>query len=384
MCFDVVKRELRRITSRPIYLVGILLVPAFMSLLFVSLLGEGLPEKVPAAIVDLDHTPLSRQTTRSLNAMELVDIVDREESYNQAIRSVQEGKIMGFFVIPEDFEKDAIGGKAPTITFYCNLTYYVPGSLVFKGFKTMAVTTSGRIVANSLVEKGISQGVAGAIIQPMNIAFHPLRNPWTNYSYYLSSSFLPGLLELMIFLMTAYSITMEIKRDTAPEWIRAARGRISTAILGKLFPQTLLFLLVGVGMMSLMYGWHHFPMNGSMGGMLLAMLLFVIACQSFAVGLCALLPNPRYALSLCSLTGILAFSLAAFSYPVESMYGAVGIFSYILPVRYYFLIYLSVALDGVPVYFVRLYYVALLGFPIVAMLLSPLYKRVMLKPVYVQ
>ena len=213
MCFDVVKRELRRITSRPIYLVGILLVPAFMSLFFVSLLGEGLPAKVPAAIVDLDHTPLSRQTTRSLNAMELVDIVDREESYNQAIRSVQEGKIMGFFVIPEDFEKDAIGGKAPTITFYCNLTYYVPGSLVFKGFKTMAVTTSGRIVANSLVEKGISQGVAGAIIQPMNIAFHPLRNPWTNYSYYLSSSFLPGLLELMIFLMTAYSITLEINRQ---------------------------------------------------------------------------------------------------------------------------------------------------------------------------
>ena len=75
--WNVIKREVRHLTSRPIYIVGMIVVPVLMSLFFVSLLGEGLPKKVPAAIVDLDHSQMSRQLTRSLNAMELIDITQR-------------------------------------------------------------------------------------------------------------------------------------------------------------------------------------------------------------------------------------------------------------------------------------------------------------------
>ena len=113
------------------------------------------------------------------------------------------------------------------------------------------------------------------------------------------------------------------------------------------------------------------------------MVLFVIASQSFALFVCCVMPNMRLALSICSLTGILAFSIAAFSFPVSAMYGAIGIFSYILPVRYYFLIYLDEALRGVPIYFARSYYIGLLVFPIVAMAAAPLLKRHMRHPVYV-
>ena len=51
--------------------------------------------------------------------------------------------------------------------------------------------------------------------------------------------------------------------------------------------------------------------------------------------------------------------------------------------RYYFLIYLDEALRGVPIYFARSYYIALLVFPIVAMAAAPLLKRHMRHPVYV-
>ena len=175
--WNVIKREVRHLTSRPIYIVGMIVVPVLMSLFFVSLLGEGLPKKVPAAIVDLDHSQMSRQLTRSLNAMELIDITQRENSYNEAIAAVQRGEVFGFFVIPEDFERDAVGGRAPTLTFYSNLTFYVPGTLVFKGFKTMAVTTSGRIVQTDLVSKGAPQEFAETIVQPMTVQTHPLNNP---------------------------------------------------------------------------------------------------------------------------------------------------------------------------------------------------------------
>lgn len=380
---NVVRRELRRLTSRPIYLVGMVLVPVVMAFFFIGMLNPGLPLKVHAGVVDLDHSQMSRRLTRSLDAMELIDVVEAPMDYHEAMEAVQSGRIMGFFMIPEDFEKDAVGGRSPQLTYYFNLSIYVPGSLMFKGFKTMGVTAAGGLVQTNLVEKGAPEALAGVVLQPLTVNSHPLHNPWLNYSYYLSPSFLYGVLELMVFLMTAFSITQEIKTGTSPQWLAAARGRIGTALLGKLLPQTVIFTILGWGMNSLLFHWNHFPMNGNEWWMVIGMPLFVIASQSFAATICAILPNPRLALSICSLVGILAFSLAAFSFPVEAMYGAMAIFSYILPVRWYFLIYGDIALDGWAVYYARMYFVALLVFPIVATLAAPLMKRALRKPVYV-
>lgn len=380
---NVVRRELRRLTARPIYLVGMVVVPVVMAFFFVGMLNPGLPLKVPAGVVDLDHSQMSRRLTRSLDAMELIDVVEAPMDYHAAMEAVQEGKILGFFMIPENFERDAVSGRGPQLTYYFNLSIYVPGSLMFKGFKTMGVTAAGGLVQTNLVSKGAPEALAGVVLQPLTVNSHPLNNPWLNYSYYLSPSFLYGVLELMIFIMTTFSITQEIKTGSSVEWLQTARDRTATALLGKLFPQTVIFTILGWGMNSLLYHWNHFPMNGDELWMAVGMLLFVVACQSFSVIVCAILPNPRLALSVCSLTGILAFSLAAFSFPVQAMYGAVAVFAYILPVRWYFLIYADIALDGWAVYYSRLYFVALLVFPMLATLLSPLMKRALRKPVYV-
>lgn len=379
----VVRRETGRLASRPIYLAGMVLVPVVMAFFFIAILHNGLPLKVPAGVVDMDHSQMSRRLTRSLDAMELIDVVESPTGYHEAMQAVQQGRIMGFFVIPENFERDAVGGRGPTLNYYFNLSIYVPGSLMFKGFKTMSVTTAGDIVQTNLVEKGAPESLAGVVLQPITIYSHPLNNPWLNYSYYLSPSFLYGVLELMVFLMTAFSITQEIKTGSSRRWLADAGGRIGTALLGKLLPQTIIFTIIGLGINSLLYSWSHFPMNGSILWMNIGMFLFVVASQSFAVTVCAILPNPRLALSICSLVGILAFSLAAFSFPVEAMYGAVAIFADILPVRWYFLIYIDQALDGWPLYYSRFHFIALLIFPMAATLAAPLMKRALRNPVYV-
>ena len=94
-------------------------------------------------------------------------------------------------------------------------------------------------------------------------------------------------------------------------------------------------------------------------------------------------PNPRLSLSVLSLLGILSFSLTGFSFPVQSMYGALAIFSYAIPVRYLFLIYVSDVLNGWPIYYVRLYYVALILFVPIGCTLAWRLKKACLKPVYV-
>ncbi len=378
----LLRRSLRELTSRRMYLWAMVLVPLAVALLFLSLMQEGLPERVPTAVVDMDHTGLSTKVTRSLSAQQYVEITEVLSSYREAMDKVQSGQIYGFFYIPRDFERDAIGGAGTTITYYTNLTYFVPGTLAYKAFKTMAVGASGSIVQAELTDMGLSPSTAGVILQPVVINSHCIGNPWLNYNIYLTNSFVPCLLQLMIFLVTVWSICHEIKAATSAEWIRMANGSVLKAVAGKLLPQTLIFLIVAFALQALCFRYNHFPMNGSWWAMSLATVLLVIASQSFGVIIASAVPNLRLALSLCSLTGILAFSVAGFSFPVEKMYGAIGIFSYILPIRYYFLIYIDQALNGIPVYFSRFYFVGLLCFPLVAMLIARNLRRFCLRPVY--
>lgn len=371
------------LTGRWLYFVAMIVIPLGSTFFFLNLMDNGLPTPVPVAVVDKDHSEMSRQLIRSLSSSQMTTIVSEEESFNDAIRRVRRGEVMGFFLIPHDFQRKAIAGEKPALSYFCNLTYYVPGSLAFKGFKTTAVITTGGIVSAKLIGVGVDNSAVGSLLQPVVINQSSIGNPWLNYNYYLSLSFIAGLLALMIMLTTAASVSYEIKDGTSPAWIRRGGDSVFIALTGKLLPQTVVWTAVGVAIEALLFKFNHFPLNNHAMHMIVAMLLLVIGCQSFAVIILGIVPNLRLSVSICSLIGILSFSIAAFSFPVEAMYPEIGIFSYILPVRYFFLIFADQALNGIPIYYSRWYYAALLIFPLVALLGLKRIKKRAVDPVYV-
>ena len=378
-----IKREIRRMGSRRMYLFGMILVPLFVAFFFLSLLGEGLPEQVPTAVVDLDHSPMSRSVTRSLKAVQVLDISQECESYDDALKAVREGEIFGFFVIPANFEKDAFGGRTPTLEYYSNMTYFVPGTLAFKGFKTVAVGTAAGVVRQVLSSMGLSSGQVSELVQPLVIDQFPIGNPWMNYAIYLCPDFVMCTLVLMIMFMTVFAITMEIKQYTSRQWLATSHGNILVAVVSKLLPHTIVFEAVAVFLFWLLFGYSHFPLNGSAGWMLAATMLLVPAAQGFALFVCSCVPNPRLSLIICALFGILSFSFVGFSFPVQDMYGYIGVFSWLAPIRYWFLIYINEALNGVDLYYSRYWFVALIIFPFVGMSMLHNLRKACLNPVYV-
>lgn len=376
------KREIMRMGRRKMYLFAMVVVPLLIFLFFVSLLSEGLPLRAPVSIVDMDHSTMSRSVIRSLNSSEMIEVTDFSESFADAMTAVRRGDVFGFFVIPANFEQDAVAGLSPTLEFFSNLTYFVPGTLTFKGFKTVAVTTAGGVVRAKLTAMGVPEDMTAGLLQPMAVENHPVGNPWMNYSIYLSPSFCFGALALMIMLTTVFSVTMEIKNGTSPEWLRTAGGHISVAVAGKLLPHFVVWSVIGQFLISLLFGWCGFPC-GSIWALVVAMELFVIATMAVAVIFCCIVPNPRLAFSIAALISILAFSFLGFSFPVQNMYGAIAVFSYLIPTRYMFLIYIFSGLDGFPLYYSRLYFAALIVFPLLAVLPLRRLKKFCLNPVYV-
>lgn len=382
--FAISMRSLRQLARRPLYWYAMFILPAFIGYFLVEMMESGLPENTPTAIVDKDHTHLSRQVTQTLDGMQLVKITQACDSYSAAMEKVRSGEIYGFFLIPENYEADLLAGRAPVISFYTNMTYFVPGTLAYKNFKTTAVYTKAGVVMQVIqTGTGATANQIAPLLNPVNIQGRPQGNPWLNYSYYLCNSFVPGALQLMIIIMTAYTLGEEIKRRTSVELMEMAGGSVLKAVTGKLLPQTVIWFAMALLMEAWLFGYNHFPMNGSLLWMTVNTLLFVLASQGFALFIFCALPNLRMAVSVCSLLGILTFSIAAFSFPVESMYGAIGIFSWIVPVRYYFMIYIDQALNGVDLWYSRWQFIAYFIFIFSPLLLLWRVKKAWLKPVYI-
>lgn len=357
----VIRHSVLQIVRRPLYWVGFFLLPLFCFLFLASLMEEGLPEKVPAGLIDADGTAISREVSQTLGSMQMVDVVATPESYTQARHLVQEGKIYGFFLIPQNFQADLLAGRRPVITFYTNMTYYVPASLLFKTFKATALYSKAGIAVSVLNSLGQTEDVT-SLLMPVNIMARGIGNPWLNYGIYLCNSFIPCVLQLMILLMTTYSLGEEIKRGWSRRLLHMADGSIVKTIFGKQLPQTLIWWVIAIFMEAWLFKFNHYPMHGSWFWITLSQLMFVLACQGFGVFIYCVLPNLRLSLSVCALVGILSFSIAAFSFPVESMYPAIGIFSWILPTRYNFMIYSDVALNGLDIYYSRIWFAAYIVF----------------------
>ncbi len=361
------KRGIRSLWSRKLYFAAMIAVPIGCCLFFLDLMKEGLPLRTPVAVVDMDHSRLSRTITRNLASSELTDVRYKVNTYAEGMNLVKSGKVYGFFLIPAEFERNAVSGRETEVSFYSNLTFFVPGSLVFKGFKTVAVTSAAGVAVTKFSSMGVSADAASSLMVPLAVQEHMPGNPWVSYNIYLSSSFVPGVLALMVLLVTAFSIASEIKRGTSRQWLAAARGSMLVALLGKLLPQTVVFSAVGICCQWMLYGWFHFPLGNHVMHMIVAMLLLVTASQSLAIVIVSVIPSLRFSVSICALLGILTFSVIGISFPVEQMYGAIGIFAWIIPMRYYLLIYFDQALNGIPIYYSRWYYIALLVFPLLTL-----------------
>lgn len=378
----IMRRSVLQMVRRPIYWIAMLALPLFLILFMTSEMESGLPEKVPAGIVDRDGTQMSRGLSQTLGGMQSVSVVRDCNDFTEARRAMQEGKIFGFFLIPENFQADLMAGRAPVVSFYTNMTYYVPASLLFKSFKSTSVYTKAGLVMNVLESVGADELTVTPLVNPVNVTVRGLGNPWLNYGYYLCNSFLPGVMQLMIILVTCYSLGQELKYGTSVRLMRMAGGNVYKGVLAKLIPQSLVWVVLMLFLESWFYRWMHYPMHGSWFWLTVSGVMFVFASQGFAVFLFCVLPNLRFSLSIGALLGVLSFSLAAFSFPVESMYPAIGIFSWILPVRYNFLIYIDQALNGIDIWYSRWWYLAYLVFMLLPLTMLWRVRRRFEDPVY--
>ena len=211
-------------------------------------------------------------------------------------------------------------------------------------------TTLAPIALSSIIIQaqalGVEQGQMQTFLLPVEADTHPLYNPDMDYSIYLSQPFFFVLFQILILLVTVYSIGSEFKFGTTQNWMRAAtppdkdpanlqNASILAAVAGKLLPYTLIFSAIGILANYVLFGPLHIPFQGSLWLMNAITVLFIMATQALAVLIFSVFPKIAYIISVVSMIGSLGATLSGVKFPVAAMYAPVDAASYLFPVRHF-------------------------------------------------
>jgi ABC-2 type transport system permease protein len=339
-------REINRMTSRPLYLLAVVLLPLLSLLFFVSLMKEGVPIKLPIAVVDYDHSALSAKFSRTIDATPGSSVVMTPATEHEALSELRKGNIYGYVVLPHNLQSDIMNGAQPTVRFYYQNGLLIAGGLIQNDLTVTLHTLSAGV--NMLKRETMGQDEVSvlAAIQPIKPDVHLLFNPETSYQVYVTTIMLPIMLQIFILMITVYSIGIEIKERTSREWLRMADKSVLIAVSGKLLPYTVIFFILTLFSNFLLFSVLMIPVNTSAGYLVLLSLMFVLAYQAIGVFFVGLLPMMRHSLNLAAFYGILALTLCGFSFPIEHMPEVFRLWAEAFPVRHYMHIFQSQILAG--------------------------------------
>jgi ABC-2 type transport system permease protein len=379
----IAQRECKILLKNRIYGFCMLVFPLLSLLFFTSLMDEGLPEDMPVGVVDLDNTSTSRSIIRRLDGFQSSQVVARYASVAEARHAIQENEIYAFLYIPKGTTEQLLSARRPKISYYYNLASIMSGALLMKDLKTISTLGSAAVGQATMRAKGYTPEQIQTFLQPIRIDLHQIGNPWTNYNAYLTTVFVPGVMMLFMFLISAYSLGMELKFDRGKELLAKADNNIVVAILGKYLPQIMVFLVLIFFYEFYIYYVLHFPHVGGWPMILLLALLQVFGSIGFGIFAFGLMPSLRMSMSVCSLWAVLSFSLAGSAFPVMGMDTPIQALTWLFPLRHYYMLYQITVFNGYPLIDAWFHLVALVGFTLLPWFVMHKIKNALLTYVYI-
>ena len=344
----VARREIDRLLHQPMYLVLMVILPVVSFSFFAILFGQGAIRNVPIAVLDQDHTTLSRKVVQMIDQTPTAMVSYGIQDMAEGERLMREGKVTAIVLIPAFFEKSILSNSQTHLENYVSGTNITVNGLLSKDIQTAVTTFTAGIQLQLLMKQGLTEKQAMAQLMPVRFDKHVLFNPHINYGYYLAPSFMPMMLMIFVVMVTIFSIGTELKLSTAREWMLAGGDSVWASLIGKLLPITTVMFLISLVMLIINFKIVGTPLNGSLAVILIATLLFILSYQSISVLIVSLLANLRLSLSIGGGYSVLAFTFSGLTFPIMAMWEPMQWVSRIFPFTYYTDIFIDQMLRGTP------------------------------------
>ena len=331
----VVSREFRYLGRQPWDLALLLWFPAATLALLLWLFSNGVPTGLPIAVVDEDHGSASRDLIRRMASMRGLAITAQPESLEAAQPLVRSGSVYGVVHIPSNWERDRLRGVGQPVVLYENAQFSLVAGIIGGDVRAAvsSLVVERAVASEARFGGGLAQ--AAARLGGVQADLRTLFNPTLSYEAYLAGMLLPVALHLFCVIAAVSALGREFRDRSVDDWLASAGGSLSRALVGKLAPVLLAYILFALLLVATFAGWRGWTPAGSLALWVIAITVLMIVSVTVAVMLVGLTINLRLALSLTGIYVATGLAFSGFSFPRAAMGTAAQWWGGLLPYTYY-------------------------------------------------
>ncbi len=301
-----------------------------------TIFGSGGMNNLSIGVIDSDSTPTTRAIIRTLDSSPTLCITHAYTSTSDALEGLRRREIYGFIEFPEGVSEAMIMGTGTTIPYYYHYALMSVGGEIASALATTLTLVSIEPIAEVATSLGVPKERIVTFLQPIGVDIHPIGNPTLNYHEWLTAPFFYIMFQIVVLLVTLYTIGSERTRGRGGEWLECAGGNMLCALVGKLLPYTLSFLAVGV--VAVWALGESVGLVGALWWHAVLTFLLITASQSLAIFVYSLVPILGISMSFASMLGSLGATLSGVTFPLRSMYPIFDHLALALPVRHFMIL----------------------------------------------
>ena len=130
-------KEINSIISSYYKIILLTFAPFIAFGLIVAIFYNGVLENLPVAVVDNDHSQLSRILVSKLDDTKTLEVAYKVDDTHQALSLLQGTKAYGAVIIPYGFQRDTYTRRAPQVTVMLNTQYILVGKIIKSTLSTL-------------------------------------------------------------------------------------------------------------------------------------------------------------------------------------------------------------------------------------------------------
>ncbi|BDH47524.1 hypothetical protein TUM12370_35680 [Salmonella enterica subsp. enterica serovar Choleraesuis] len=269
--------------------------------------SEGTLLDLPVSVVDNDHSHLSREIIRKLDAGSHAKVRTWEGGLEEAQKRLRSAQDYAMLNIPLNFEADVLAGRTPEVVLYYNALFYGSGLYSTQDFAGLMsdINTQYRPYIAAKVGSPVPS------LPQVSLNYDSLFNASGSFIYYQQFGATIHLLQLFVVTSMIYVLA----RSKPLVYSRS----FGMSLLGKLAPYTLCFTTLLIVELAILVWFSDARVIGNPVYMLLVGWFYVMSAQSIGVLLFTFTGSAITAYTLMGILVGLALTFSGMTVPILSM-----------------------------------------------------------------
>ena len=315
----LLKRETARIGSDHSLLLTLLIAPLLYAFFYGSIYTYKEEEGVKLAVVDDDHSSLSRLLTQQVGNAQVVTVFN-VPGIEAAKEAMYQGHCQGFLYIEKGLEQKVKSLKQAHVVVALNAARFLPSSDLLLSINQTCLTL-GAGVRMQYLQKSEGMNTGGSLqeVMPVNLDYRPLFNSRSSYGAFLLPGLLALILQQTLLLGLSASVAGERKHRQLGNWLQTAGGSPSMALVGKGAFYLFLFAAYAFFFMTVNFTLLELPMRGRYTDLSIAFLVFIITLIPMGQWIGSLFRDPLLNVQLMAFSTYPFFLLTGYTFPLQNI-----------------------------------------------------------------